>query len=64
MREFLTSQMSADAAHRERWREDVAEADQELISRRYEAALAQLEGDGYQCAAVLRRSYEQGAARV
>jgi Sulfotransferase family len=64
MREFFSSQMSADAAHRERWREDTSEADQEVISRRYEAALAQLSADGYQCAPVLRRSYEQGAARV
>jgi sulfotransferase family protein len=64
MREFFTSQVSADAAHRERWRTDIAEADQEVISKRYEAALAQVENDGYQCAAVLRRSYEQGAARV
>ena len=38
--------------------------DQEVISRRYEAALAQLDAEGYHCAAVLRRSYEQGAARV
>src|SRR5207247_38699 len=37
---------------------------EEEISKRYEAALAQLEGDGYHCAAVLRRSYERGAARV
>ena len=29
MREFFSSQMSADAAHRERWREDTSEADQE-----------------------------------
>jgi sulfotransferase family protein len=64
MREFFTSQMSADAAHRERWREDIAEADQEVISRRYEAALAQLSTDGYHCAEVLRRAYEQAAARV
>ena len=35
-----------------------------MISRRYEAALAQLDAEDYQCAAVLRRSYEQGAARV
>jgi sulfotransferase family protein len=64
MREFFSSQMSADAAHRERWREEISEPDQEVISRRYEAALAQLAADDYQCAAVLRRSYEQGAARV
>jgi hypothetical protein len=62
--EFFSSQMSADAAHRERWREEIPQPDQEVISRRYEAALAQLSAEDYQCAAVLRRSYEQGAARV
>jgi sulfotransferase family protein len=60
----FTSQMSADEAHRERWREDISEADQEVISRRYEAVLAQLSADRYHCAEVLRRSYEQAATRV
>jgi Sulfotransferase family len=61
MREFFASQVSSDAAHRERWREGIAEADQEAIRERYEAALAQLDSNGYQCAAVLRRAYERGA---
>jgi sulfotransferase family protein len=61
MRDFFAAQMSADAAHRERWREGMSEDEQEAVRKRYEAALAQLEADGYQCAPVLRRSYEQGA---
>jgi Sulfotransferase family len=61
MREFFDSQVSADAAHRERWRQEISEADQQAIRERYEAALAQLEAEGYHCAPVLRRSYEQGA---
>ena len=64
MREFFASQVSVDAAHRERWREGLAEADQEAIRERYEAALAELEAQGYHCAAVLRRAYGQGAVRV
>jgi sulfotransferase family protein len=64
MREFFASQVSVDAAHRERWREGLAEADQEAIRKRYEAALTELEVQGYHCAAVLRRAYGQGAVRV
>ena len=64
MREFFASQVSVDAAHRERWREGLAEADQEAIRKRYEAALTELEVQGYQCAGVLRRAYGQGAVRV
>ncbi len=64
MREFFASHVSAEAAHRERWREGLPEADQEAIRRRYEAALAELEAQGYHCAAVLRRAYGHGAVRV
>jgi hypothetical protein len=61
MREFFEQQMSAGAAHRERWREGMSEAEQAEVRARYEAALAKLEDGGYHCAAVLRRSYEQAA---
>ena len=64
MREFFASHVSAEAAHRERWREGLPEADQEAIRRRYEAALDELDAQGYQCAAVLRRAYGHGAVRV
>jgi hypothetical protein len=64
MREFFASEVSPEAAHRERWREGLSEADQEAVRGRYEAALAELEAKGYQCAPVLRRAYEQGAVSV
>jgi hypothetical protein len=64
MREFFASQVSVEAAHRERWREGLAEDDQEAIRKRYEAALAELEARGYHCAPVLRRAYGQTAVRA
>jgi Sulfotransferase family len=64
LREFFGSEMSTEAAHRERWREDLSQAEQQQVQERYEAALAQLEREGYHCAAVLRRSYEQGIVRA
>ena len=61
MREFFTGHMSAEAAHRERWREGLGEDEQEAIRVRYEAALDELDREGYHCAEVLRRSYERSA---
>jgi len=61
MRAFFDSRMSGEAAHRERWREGLDEADQEAVRERYEQALGQLERDGYHCAAVLRRAYRHTA---
>jgi Sulfotransferase family len=64
MRGFFEGEMSADAAHRERWREGHSEAEQEVISAAYAAALERLEREGFHCAHLLRRSYErQGAVR-
>jgi hypothetical protein len=59
MREFFDSEMNADAAHRERWRKGLSEAQQAEIVRRYEAELDRLEAEDYHCAPVLRRSYER-----
>jgi sulfotransferase family protein len=64
MREFFASEVSPEAAHRERWREGLSEADQAAVQGRYEEALAELEAKGYQCAPVLRRAYEQGPVSV
>jgi hypothetical protein len=64
MREFFATQMSSHAAHRERWREGMDEAEQEAVRGRYEEALAKLEEDDYHCAPVLRRSYEQSTVKV
>ena len=62
MREFFETEMSADAAHRERWRKGLDEAEQERITELYEATLERLEAEGYHCAPVLRRSYERTLA--
>jgi hypothetical protein len=62
MRAFFDAEMSADAAHRERWRKGLTDAEQAEIVRLYEAALERLEAEDYHCAPVLRRSYERERA--
>ena len=62
VREFFEAEMSSDAAHRERWRTGLSEAEQASIVELYEATLARLEAEGYHCAPVLRRSYERTLA--
>jgi hypothetical protein len=59
MREFFDTEMTADAAHRERWRKGLDEAEQERITDLYETTLDRLEAEEYHCAPVLRRSYER-----
>jgi hypothetical protein len=61
MRGFLETEMSADAAHLERWRQGLSEGEQEEVRARYEEALGQLEREGYHCAPALRAAYERGA---
>ena len=61
MRGFFEREMSAGAAHRERWREGHTEAEQNAIAAAYEAALGRIEREGFHCAGVLRRSYERAA---
>jgi hypothetical protein len=62
MREFFDTEMTADAAHRERWRKGLDEAEQERITDLYETTLDRLEAEDYHCAPVLRRSYERTLA--
>jgi hypothetical protein len=62
MREFFESEMDADAANRERWREGLDDAAQAEVTARYEETLGRLEAEGYHCAPVLRRSYERTLA--
>jgi hypothetical protein len=59
MREFFEGEMTAQAAHRERWRQGLGPAEQREITARYVATLERLEREGYHCAALLRRSYER-----
>jgi hypothetical protein len=62
MREFFEREMTADAAHRGRWREGLSQAEQREITTRYEATLDRLEREGYHCAALLRRTYDRALA--
>jgi hypothetical protein len=59
MREFFEREMTADAAHRGRWREGLDQAEQREITARYEATLDRLEREDYHCAALLRRTYDR-----
>lgn len=62
MREFFEHEMSASAAHRERWREGLDDAQQAALAREYEKALDRLEREHFHCAGVLRRAYEHQLA--
>ncbi len=61
MREFFGG-MTAEAAHRGRWREGLSLAEQDEITARYEATLDRIEREGYHCAPLLRRSYQRTLA--
>lgn len=61
MRRFFDTQMSPEAAHRERWREGLTPAEQDELARRYEETLDRLAADGVHCAGPLRRVYDRGA---
>ncbi len=62
VREFFELKMSADAAHRERWREGLDAGEQQAITAAYERTLERLEAKGYHCAPALRRSFERTLA--
>jgi hypothetical protein len=62
MREFFDNEMSASAAHKERWREGLDEARQEALVREYEKTLDRLERENFHCAPQLRRAYEHQPA--
>ncbi len=61
MRTFFSEQMSAGAAHRERWRDGHGQEEQEAIAAAYAEALDRIERDGFHCAELLRRSYGRTA---
>lgn len=57
MRAFFDEEMSASAAHKERWREGLSPERQELLVGEYEKTLARLEREEFHCAPALRRAY-------
>ncbi|MGB6424205.1 MAG: sulfotransferase [Solirubrobacterales bacterium] len=62
MRGFFDGEMSADAAHKERWREGLTEKRQSDLIREYEKVLERLEREGFHCAPQLRAAYERQPA--
>ncbi|MEZ5074247.1 MAG: sulfotransferase [Solirubrobacterales bacterium] len=62
MRAFFEGEMSASAAHRERWREGLDAERQAALVREYETTLDRLESEGFHCAPQLRRAYEHQPA--
>jgi hypothetical protein len=62
MRRFFEQEMSAEAAHKERWREGLDRDRQAALTREYERALDRLEREGFHCAPQLRAAYERQPA--
>ncbi len=62
MREYFEREMSASAAHMERWRDGLPPESQAALAREYEKTLERLEREGFHCAPELRRSYERQPA--
>jgi hypothetical protein len=62
MRAFFDDEMSASAAHKERWREGLTPEAQAALVREYEKTLDRLEREGFHCAPELRRAYEHQPA--
>ena len=58
MRAFFEEEMSASAAHKERWREGLTPEQQDGLVLEYEKTLDRLEREGFHCAPELRRAYE------
>ena len=62
MRGFFDDEMSASAAHKERWREGLAPAAQDQLEREYEKTLERLEREDFHCASELRRAFARQPA--
>jgi hypothetical protein len=62
MRSFFDSEMSSEAAHRERWREGLSPEEQVELEREYGRTLERLEREGFHCAPQLRRAFERQPA--
>jgi hypothetical protein len=58
IREYFEREVTAENAHRDRWRNGLSPEAQEELRRHYERELERLAGDGVHCAPELQRSYE------
>lgn len=61
MRRYFEEEMSADAAHKERWREGLSPEEQSALEKEYERTLQRLERDDFHCAPILRRAFERAS---
>jgi Sulfotransferase family len=59
MREYFERHVTAENAHRDRWREGLEPDEQERVARFYEQTLERMAADGVHCAPELRRTYER-----
>ena len=62
MREFFERHVTAENAHRDRWREGLSPGEQERVGRFYEQTLERMAGDGVHCAPELLRTLERAKA--
>ena len=62
MRRFFDEEMSAGAAHMERWREGLSPEQQASLAGEYEKTLDRLEREDFHCAPQLRAAYERQPA--
>jgi len=62
IRAYFEHEVTAENAHRDRWRRGLSVEAQEELRRRYEHALERLDADGVHGAAELRRTYERAPA--
>jgi len=63
IREYFERQVTAENAHRDRWRDGLDPEAQEELRRYYERTLERLAGDGVHCAPELQRSVEHAGER-
>ena len=59
MREFFDSEMTAENAHRDRWRRGLTDEEAAEVTAAYESALDHAEAERYLSAPLLRRVYER-----
>ena len=59
MREYFQREVTAQNAHRDRWRDGLDPDAQEELRRHYERALDRLAAEGVHCAPELQRTYER-----
>jgi Sulfotransferase family len=62
MREYFDDEVTAENAHRDRWRDGLEPSAQDDLRRHYERTLDRLAAEGVHCAPELRRTFERAGA--